>query len=189
MMKRFGSMATGILAAMALTLAPVMLAGGVLTSGTALAEAQKQAGQQTGQQQPTDITADNLEILDEKNLIIFTGNVRASRGDTRLRADRLEVYTEKASGKDGAQGNGGEGGTKMRRWVATGNVRIIKGDMTITGNRADMDVPRDVVTVTGNVVVRQRGSTIRGAKLVANLKTNVTRIIAGKKRRVHGVFR
>lgn len=149
-------------------------------------QAEKGAGKATKKaagKLATDITADNMELQDEKNLIIFTGNVHATRGRTRLSADRLEVYTEK---QKGAQG---EESTRMRRWVATGNVRITKDKATITGARAVMDVPRNVVTVTGNVVVRQPNSVIRGEKLVANLKTNVTRIIAGGKRRVHGVFR
>ena len=151
----------------------------------ALAATNGRAAQQQADPEntPTDITADNMEIHDEKNLIIFSGNVRAKEGDTLLRADRLEVHTMKEKNAKGQEN------TRMRQWVATGNVRIDKPNMTITGKKAVMDIPRDVLTVTGNVLVKQPDATIEAVKLVTNLKTGVTHITAGKKKRVHGIFR
>ncbi|GEM_PF-4075848 len=173
----------------------LMMAGGLPLTSQPLAWAQQKAqkAQKTQQKarpaagQATDITADNMEIDDARNIIVFSGNVRVRRGDTLLTAKRLEVLREKAaSGKDGQQ----EGGAaKLRRWVATGGVRIVRGDTVITGSRAVMEVQTDTLTVTGNVVVKQPDSTIRGSKLITNLKTNVTRIVAGGKARVRGTFR
>ncbi len=134
--------------------------------------------------EPTDVTADSMELFENKNLIIFVGNVKAVQGETTLLADRLEVHTEKVKNEKG------EEETRMREWIATGNVRIIKPNMTITGEKAIMDMRKDIVTVEGGVVVKKPDATIRGEKLVANLKTNVTRVLSARgKKRVHGIFR
>ncbi len=175
---------TGVLA---LTLNGIILPGagegGLLSEAVAQESATKK---DNGKQQnaPTDVTADSMEILDEKNLIYFTGNVKVVQEDTTLFADRLEVRTEKEKDRKGRET------TRMRQWLATGHVRIVKPDMTITGDKAIMDVKKDIVTVEGNVVVKKPDATIRGEKLVANLKTNVTRVLSTKrKQRVHGIFR
>ena len=128
------------------------------------------------------ITADNMEVFDKDNRVLFTGNVKAVKGDTTLYTDRMEVFTEKEVQPDGSEK------TKVRRLIAAGNVRIVKPKVTITGERADMDVKKDEVVVTGNVVVKKPDAIIRGDKMITNLKTNVTRVITGGKRRVHGIF-
>ena len=129
-----------------------------------------------------DITADAMEVLENENRIIFSGNVKAVKGNITLHADRLEVLTEKVKQKNGTEKD------KVRRLIATGHVRIVKPDMTITGRKAVMDVKKDIATVEGNVVVKREKATIRGQKLIANLKTNVTRVVAGDRQRVRGVF-
>lgn len=170
---------------------------GPVGSGPLVSLAQAQEKQKAGAKQdparkkgknekdkPTDVTADSMEIFDDRNLVLFTGNVKAVQGDTTLYTDRLEVHTEKKKNEKG------EENTRMSHWVATGNVRIVKPDMTITGKKAIMDVQKDIVTVEGDVVVTKPDATIRGEKLVANLKTNVARMVsASRKKRVHGVFR
>ncbi len=134
------------------------------------------------QGEKVDITADGMEVFEKENRVIFTGNVKAVKGDTTLFADKVEVLTEKVKQKDGTEKD------KVRKLFATGHVRIVKPDMTITGLKAMMDVKRDIATVEGNVVVKRRKATIRGQKLIANLKTNVTRVVSGRQQRVRGVF-
>ena len=178
-----------LVGAIALVLNVVMPGGpegpGLLVAAAAAktGKAGKEQGKKK-EKRPTDVTADSMEIIDEKNRILFTGNVKVVQGDTTLYADKLEVLTEKEKNAKG------EDSTRMRQWLATGHVRIVKPDMTITGNKAIMDVKKDIVTVEGNVVVKKPDATIRGEKLVANLKTNVTRVLSTKrKQRVHGIFR
>ncbi len=54
--------------------------------------AQAQIGRQGG---PMDITSDRLEVIDAENKAVFSGNVDAAQGDTRLRADQIEVFGRK----------------------------------------------------------------------------------------------
>ena len=134
------------------------------------------------QTKKVDISADGMEIFDDRNQAVFTGNVKAVRRDTTLTADKLVVDYRKVKKADGAQD------TEVTFLNADGHVRIVTPEQTITGNHAKMDVKKNLLWVTGNVVVKKKTSTIRGAKLFANLKTNVSRIEAGGKGRVHGVF-
>ncbi len=159
--------------------------------GLALAGASVMAGAQAvdtksmnkaAQTKKVDISADGMEIFDQKNQAVFTGNVKAVRRDTTLTADKLVVDYRKVKKKDGSQD------TEVTFLNANGHVRIVTPEQTITGNHAKMDVKKNLLWVTGNVVVKKKTSTIRGAKLFANLDTNVSRIEAGKKGRVHGIF-
>jgi lipopolysaccharide export system protein LptA len=129
-----------------------------------------------------DITADAMEIQDDRNTAIFTGNVRAIRGNSTLYADRLVVHYRKVKKPDGGEK------TEVTDFVATGNVRIVDEQQTITGREARMDVQKDLLWVTGNVTVKTRTATVRGQKLFANLKTGVSRMEAGGKGRVRGIF-
>ena len=129
-----------------------------------------------------DITSNNMEVFEKDNRVIFSGNVKAVKGDTTLYADRMEVIIEKVKQQDGTEKD------KVSKIYATGHVRIVKPNMTITGRKAFMDVKKDIATVEGNVVVKRSKSVIRGQKLIANLKTNVTRVVSGGRQRVHGVF-
>ena len=129
-----------------------------------------------------DIEADNMEIQDDKNTAIFTGNVKAKRGNSTLYADRLVVHYRKVKKPDGGEK------TEVTDFVATGNVKIVDAQQTITGREARMDVQKDLLWVTGNVTVKTKSATVRGQKLFANLKTGVSRMEAGGKGRVRGIF-
>ncbi len=134
------------------------------------------------QSKKVDIEADGMEILEKKNQAIFTGNVKATRRDVTMTADKLIVDYRKTKDKTGKED------TEVTFLRAFGHVRIVSPEQTITGDQAKMDVRKNLLWVTGNVVVKKKNSTIRGNKLFANLKTNVSRIEAGGKGRVHGVF-
>ncbi len=168
----------------------VMLAGAPLAGGalgtTALAAQDQQAAKQ---REPVDIEADSMEVLQERDMVIFNGNVRATKGDTRLFAERLEVFLE-AADKKGAEtrNEAARQNDEVREIVASGGVRIVRPDMTITGQRARMDVRRDVVWVSGDVVVKREDATVRGQKLFADLKASITRMEAGQRQRVRATF-
>ena len=67
---------------------------------------------------------------------------------------------------------------------AQGTVKI-KHRETITGDKAILDVAGDLLTVTGNVVVSEGSTVIRGSKLKADLKAKTSSMTGG---RVRGSF-
>lgn len=140
------------------------------------------AKQDTKEESKVDIEADSMEIQDEKNTAIFTGNVKAVRDKSTLYADKMVVHYKKVRNEDGSEK------TEVTDFVATGNVRIVDPDQTITGNKARMDVKKDLLWVTGNVTVKTSTSTIYGTKLFTNRKTGITHIESEGKERVRGTF-
>ncbi len=130
---------------------------------------------------PVDIEADILEIDENKNTAVFSGNVIAKQGDLRLNSTELVVYYEK---KDG-------GGTDVKTMDAKGGVVIITRTQKITGTWAKFNLKADTLTVGGDVVVTQGKNVIRGRRLFVDQKTGKTRFISsadGVKSRVRGLF-
>ena len=63
---------------------------------------------------------------------------------------------------------------------ARGGVIVTQKDQTATGDTGLFDVKTNTVTLTGNVVVSQGTSVMRGERLVVNLTTGVSTVDAGK---------
>ncbi len=130
-------------------------------------------------QQNVNIEADSMEVLEADKRAIFKGNVNAQRTGTRLRSDRMVVTYRDVPQTDGSKR------TDVALIDAQGNVEIKTARQTITGEHALLDVAGDLLTVTGNVVVREGSTVIRGAKLKADLKRKTSSMTGG---RVRGSF-
>ncbi len=82
---------------------------------------------------PVNIEADQMEILDADKKAVFTGNVDATRGDTRLSAEKLTVTYADVKQPDGSSK------TDATDLDARGNVTIRTPKETITGEWAKFD--------------------------------------------------
>jgi len=164
----------------------IMMSAGVfspfpLTGQKAMAEtAARNSGKKANRK--VDITADKMEIFDDKNQAVFTGNVKAVRGDTTLYTSRMEVDFKKVRQADGTEK------TEATFLRAFNGVRIVQPKRVITGNSMRMDIDKELVWVNGNVVVKEGDSVIRGDRLFHNLKTDVSRVESSGKKRVRGIF-
>jgi lipopolysaccharide export system protein LptA len=133
--------------------------------------------------QPIDINADNLEVQQDKNLAIFSGNVIAVQGRIKLRAEQLRVwYRTSADGGSGA--NAGNNGTIIRI-DAIEQVFVSSATETAQGDIGIYEVADQRLTLTGAVVLTRGENVPRGNKLVMNLATGQSQISGG---RVHGRF-
>ncbi len=177
MMRKLSMIATTL--GVALAVSPAMMPVTVHAAGKAVDTKSMKKAQET---KKVDVTADTMEIQDDRNRAIFTGNVKAVRNDVTLFTDRLIVEYSKVKDKAGNEK------TDATFLTAEGHVKIVSPEQTITGERARMDVKKELLWVTGNVAIRKKKTLVRGQKLFANLKTNVSRVESGRKGRVHGVF-
>jgi len=142
--------------------------------------------------EPIDIESDVLTVYDAKKYATFKGNVKAVQGTTTLRAAELDVHyvggTEKIMGPGGeavpvatqtsAAGAKAEGSTESQisKIEARGSVVITSADdQTTTSDWALYDVPSQMVTVGGNVVLTQGQNVLKGDRLVIDLKTGESR--------------
>ena len=148
---------------------------------------------------PIDIESDLLVVHDQQKYATFSGNVKAVQGTTTLRAQQLDVHY--VGGGDKLTGGGGktegagqaapatkvadvkpagqaasDDGTQITKIEAKGDVVINSDkDQTTTSDWAIYDVPSQLVTVGGNVVLTQGKNVLKGDRLVIDLKTNESR--------------
>jgi lipopolysaccharide export system protein LptA len=116
------------------------------------------------------------------------------QGTTTLRARELDVHYvgggDNLAGGNGATGeaatpvktadtaanSGSSGGTQITKILAKGDVVITsENDQTTTSDWALYDVPAQLVTVGGNVVLTQGQNVLKGDRLVIDLKTGESR--------------
>ena len=133
--------------------------------------------------EPVNIEADRLEVFDDRKVAVFSGNVVVQQADMTMRTPTLEVRYE---GTDGQQGAG-----SISRIDATGGVEIISDDQTALGDSAVFEVPEQIVTLNGNVILSQGDNILRGSKLIVDLANNTSRLITSDEsgpQRVQGLF-
>ena len=98
---------------------------------------------------PIEILADQgIEWIKDKEILIASGNAKASRGGINVQAGVLRAYYRK---KDG-------GGTDLYRLDAAGGVKIYSNTESIIGRSAVLDFEQAILKVDGKKVVYKMGS-------------------------------
>ena len=162
-------------------------------TGTHQAHAQTLADGLSGFSQesdePIEIEADNLEVLDAERVAIFRGNVEVVQGTATLTTRELRVHYE--SGDDGSIGPTSNQG--LRLLEAFGDVEIRSEDQYASGDEAQFDFLAEIITLTGSVLLQQGENLVRGQRLTVDLTTRESRLDAAPAAssgsgRVTGVF-
>jgi lipopolysaccharide export system protein LptA len=140
--------------------------------------------------EPIDIESDVLVVHDAKKYATFKGNVKAVQGATTIRSTELDVHYVGSGGdtltggappapaapKPAGVGLSQDSGTQISQIEARGNVIITSDkDQTTTSDWALYDVPTQIVTVGGNVVLMQGKNMLKGDRLIIDLKTGESR--------------
>ena len=139
--------------------------------------------------QPIEILADSLEVQQEKQVAIFEGNVQVLQGELRLKAAKLKVHYAENNGKKQADGSSPP---NIRKIDAEGNVFLSSPRETAKGDIGFYDVVNKKVQLTGNVVLTQGQSVLRGQKMTLDLVSGKSRIdgtgSGNSPGRVKGIF-
>ncbi len=152
-----------------------------LVFGTAVANAQGAKGSQDVDQ-PIEISADSLEVLQDEEVAVFRGNVDAVQGNIRLRADELKVHYRAKGTATSATGS-------IVRIDARGSVFVSSPTETAQGDVGVYNIETNEITLTGKVVLTRGKNVIRGQRLVLNMATGHSRIDGGgTSGRVRGYF-
>jgi lipopolysaccharide export system protein LptA len=157
------------------------------------------APKKQGEEVPLRITAARLEADQKEGIIMFSGQVKAIYGDATLYSDQLRVYfkAKPAPAKGAAPAPqeqadksplGDLGAEKIDRIVAKGNVRMVQEDRVATGNEAIYYKDRDEVVLTGNPQVWRAENTLKGERIIFNLKTNKALVESSPQRRVEALL-
>jgi lipopolysaccharide export system protein LptA len=145
---------------------------------------------------PLHITAARLEADQKERLIIFSGQVKATYGDAILYADQLRVYYEPPASSPKPKAGvptpekketsplGDLGGEKINRVVASGGVRFVQGEKVATGREATYYRARKEVVLVGDPQVWSAENTLKGERIIFNLKTNRVLVESSAQKRV-----
>lgn len=136
-------------------------AGGIMLAGLVVAPAGviAQSLMNHNSNAPVDYAADRIELQDRANRVLLSGNVDITQAGLRLQAARMTVAYRNA------------GSIEIQRIDANGGVVVTKGDERASGNVGIYDFDRRIITLIGNVALRQGGNTLNGGRMVIDLTT------------------
>jgi lipopolysaccharide export system protein LptA len=131
----------------------------VLASGDAVTPAKEETKLKGGtafefnKKEPIYITADWMEVDQNKNTITYKGRVVTIQGDMTVRSETLTAdYNPDMK--------------QIKQIVAEGKVNATQGDRVATGEKVVFDDQTKTVTLTGNPIMRQGNSQISGSKVI-----------------------
>jgi lipopolysaccharide export system protein LptA len=114
---------------------------------------------------PINIEADRMISQENKNTVVFIGNVEASQGKVTIRADEMTVqYEESASNKGGKAADKPEKGksSKVKSLICIGKVEVTQGDWLGTGEKMEYVAAERKVVLSGNAKALQDKNMVSG---------------------------
>jgi len=135
------------------------------------------SGFQAKSTDPVQVDAESLEVYEQgkQRVSVFSGHVVVTRGDTRLEAATITLYSDAGASRVDA----------FNRIEAGGGVFVKSRNQTVTGKTAVVNMDTRTITVSGDVVLSQGGNVLTGSQLVVNLATGRARLEGGQ---VRGLF-
>lgn len=184
-------------------LVSALVGGLAVAAGAALAQAT--LGAKHDNKAPIEISADSLEVEQDKQRATFRGNVDATQAEIRLRADTLIVHYRpkdqipKTSGKtaaakpaaDGAATGGSDpfSSGAISHIDAVGHVVVTSPQETAQGDSGFYDVDQQTIELTGsNVILTRCQDVLRGKRAVMHLDTGQSTLDTAPGQRVYGLF-
>ena len=121
------------------------------------------------------IISDKLEIIRAEHISIFSGNVYAVE-------DNLEIWSKElivTSSKDE---------NEIKEINAHGNIKIIREELSINGDKARYDPIHNKLFVFGEVEVLQNQSTILCDKIIVDLENSSSIMSSDSNKRVEALI-
>ena len=140
-------------AAFALTALALLATGGAGDTARAQALANHDSNA------PVSVAANSIEAQDRADRVLISGNVQVTQAGLTLTAERMTVAYSRS------------GGTEINRIDAVGGVTVAKGNESARGNVAIYDLDRRIITLVGNVELKQAGNNLSGGRLVLDLNS------------------
>ncbi|MGJ8621885.1 MAG: lipopolysaccharide transport periplasmic protein LptA [Yoonia sp.] len=103
-----------------------------------------------------EVTADSLNVDQDTNTAVFSGEVLIIQGDLRLTAEQVTVVY-------------GEDTTEIAKLLATGGVTFVTATEAAEAQEADYDITTGLLTLTGSVLLTQGPSAISAERMQINV--------------------
>jgi len=161
-----------VLARLAAGFAILALSAFGLVISPALAQKSNSGGVLPGgnSKDPINVEAAKLDYFDKEQKLVYTGNVVATQGESKLKATTLVIFL---TPKDPNEPAGApSSSSQMRRMEAAGPVTVISKDQIGTGDSGIYEKSESKVYLIGNVTLTQGANVTKGDKLIYDLNTN-----------------
>jgi lipopolysaccharide export system protein LptA len=167
----------------------IAFAAAVLYAVTAFAADQsetKAAAKQT-QDEPIQITADQLISDNNEQWAEFIGNVKAVQADWVITSDKLRIYY--AGGLLNSEEKSNTSEQSLKKIVATGNVKIISEQYSADAEMAEYDTQSMTIILSGEDAKLFSGkNSITGSKIILYQKEGRVKVEGSKNKRIKAVF-
>ncbi len=124
--------------------------------------------------QPIEISADSLEVLQDTSKAVFNGNVEALQGNIKMNAQRMEVFYRQQDQQNTTANIGA-----VSRIEVIGDVMFTTPTETAKATKGIYDVDKQMITLVGNVILSRDKNTLKGGRLDYNLKTQKSLLTSG----------
>ena len=121
------------------------------------------------------IVSDKLEIIRTENISIFSGNVHAVEDNLKIWSERLIMTSSKDE-------------KKVKEINAHGNVKIVREELSINGDKARYDPIQNKLFVFGKVEVLQDQSIILCDKIIVDLENSSSIMSSDTNKRVEALI-
>ena len=121
------------------------------------------------------IISDKLEIIRSKNISIFSGNVYAIEGNLEIWSEKLIVTSNKDE-------------SEVKEINADGDVKIVREELSINGDKARYDPIQNRLFVFGRVEVLQNQSIILCDKIIVDLENSSSIMSSDSNKRVKALI-
>ncbi|UCF91094.1 MAG: hypothetical protein JSW39_22880 [Desulfobacterales bacterium] len=132
------------------------------------------------------ITANQLIATSKEGYAEFSGEVRTTQADFVITSDRLRIYYE-GDLVNSAKKNTGQ--NRIKKILATGNVKIKSAQYDAATDQLEYDVPTMVLVLSGaNSAVISGKNSITGSKITLYRADGRVKVEGGQHKRVKAVF-
>ena len=111
---------------------------------------------------PIHIEADRMISQEQKNSVVFLGNVDAKQGDLTIRCQEKTVYYTQDKKKNKDKKKARNGSSEVKKLICRKKVEITQGDWLGTGNRMDYLAKDRKVILSGNAKAWQGPNMVSG---------------------------
>lgn len=138
-----------------------------------------------GEETPTVITSNSLEIDNEKKTVIFLGDVTAKKDDWVIHCRKLILYYR----GDAEKGSTDTEKLQVEKIVASGDVRILRsGSGEATAGEAVYYQADEKIILTEKPRVRQGEDVLEGSRITLFLEENRSVVEGSNKEKVRAVI-
>ena len=129
--------------------------------------------------EPYTIDAAKLDYLEKDGKLIYSGDVIATQGPSKVKGAVMTIYLDKPAG-------GGD--RQVRRIEMKGPVTVVQNGKIGIGDTGLYDKTENKWYLLGNVTLTEGTDVTQGDKLIYDLSNSTALVDAGKQGRVKSVF-